>query len=245
MLKGVSPNPAGKLTPEMLVERVKVFDVNELALMEGNPNQGDIGAVHESMSQFGQINTILVVDGTVVDGNHRVMAERQAPAFGGKLAGIDATGLDLDAVRAMAMGLALNRTARLGHDDPGLLSQALLRMKDDEALLQAVGYTLDDLDDLLELANGDMPDLDGLAGDGDGDGDGDEAGPGMGVVKFKAPRRLVEAWEAHAAEFGDDDTAQFAALLAAAGVQVDDDDGGEPADPDAPVDFDFSEDVDA
>src|SRR5688572_6030524 len=79
-----------KITPEMLVERTRVFDVDELRLMDSNPNQGDVGAIHGSMEEFGQIETILVVDGRVVNGNHRVVAERQARRFGGKLAGIDA-----------------------------------------------------------------------------------------------------------------------------------------------------------
>jgi hypothetical protein len=145
-----NPAPPQKLTPDMLVDRLRVFNVDDLRLMEANPNQGDVGAVHASMEEFGQVNTILVVDGVVVDGNHRVVAERQARRFDGKLAGIDATGLDLSDVRAMAMGLALNRTARLGHDDLQLLSDALLKIQgEDEALLTAAGWSLEDLDDLL------------------------------------------------------------------------------------------------
>lgn len=139
-----------RLTPAMLVERTKLFDVDELRLLDANPNQGDVGALHNSMEQFGQIETILVVDGVVVNGNHRVLTERQARRFDGKLAGIDASGLNLSEMRALAAGLALNRTARLGVDDLEALSAALLQIQhEDEELLTAVGYDLDDLDDIL------------------------------------------------------------------------------------------------
>lgn len=164
------PEEPLRITPQMLVERTRLFDVDEVRLMETNPNQGDIGAIHGSMEEFGQIETILVVDGRVVNGNHRVMAERQARRFGGHLAGIDASGLNLSEVRAMAAGLALNRTARLGHDDLETLTQALLTIHDeDEGLLQAAGWSADDLDDLLA-------DLAAIAKDDDKGTGGEEEG---------------------------------------------------------------------
>lgn len=127
-----------RLTPQDLAARVTVFDVDDLTLWDANPNKADEDSIHASMEEWGQTATILVAtDGNgrrvVVDGNHRVAAERKARRFGGKLAGIDVTGLDWTDVRAFAAGLALNRTARLGADDEGLLAAILTQIGAEDA----------------------------------------------------------------------------------------------------------------
>ncbi len=114
-----------KLDPDGLVERTRVFDVDELTFWVNNPNQGDTSAIARSVDEFGQIDTILVCGGVVVSGTHRVLLERQTRQFGGRLAGVDVTDLGWDDARRVAAALALNRTARLGHDDPALMGQAI------------------------------------------------------------------------------------------------------------------------
>lgn len=134
-----------KLTPEELTQRVVVIDVDEIELLEGNPNQADMDALGRSMDEFGQTAAILIADGRVVDGNHRVIEERRTRRFGGRLAAIDISGLDWTAARAAAAGVTLNLTARLGQDDPDALERFLRQAAaDDRALLRAMSFN-DDL----------------------------------------------------------------------------------------------------
>lgn len=148
-----------RLSPEDLVKRVAVLDVDDVALMPGNPNQGDTGAIHMSMERFGQVETILVaeVDGrpTVINGNHRVIAERQARRFDGKLAAVDVTGLGWEEIEGIAAGLALNHTSRLGFDDPASLADMLRRIYETDAeLMAATSYDEGDLNALLARLEG-------------------------------------------------------------------------------------------
>lgn len=130
-----------QLTPDQLAERVTVIDVDHVTLLEGNPNRADMAALDRSIEEFGQVATILVDNGVVVDGNHRVLNERERRRFGGRLAAIDITGLDWTEARAAAAGLGLNITARLGSDDPEALRRFLQRIADDDlALLRALSY---------------------------------------------------------------------------------------------------------
>lgn len=134
-----------KLTPDELASRVTVIDVDEVELLDDNPNRADVDAIARSMDEFGQTATILIADGRVVDGNHRVLEERRTRRFGGRLAAIDITGLDWTAARAAAAGVTLNLTARLGADDPDALERFLRRAADDDrALLRAMSFN-DDL----------------------------------------------------------------------------------------------------
>lgn len=144
---------SARLTPQDLADRVRVFDVDQLELLADNPNRADMQALARSVDEFGQIDTILVQDGVVVDGNHRVLDERSNRRFGGRLAGIDITGLDWTQARAAAAGVGLNITARLGADDPQALQRFLQRIADeDTALLRALSYQ----DDLTPLPQDDL-----------------------------------------------------------------------------------------
>lgn len=154
-----------RLTPDQLAARVTVIDVDQVTLLEGNPNRADEQAIARSMDEFGQVATILVQDGVVVDGNHRVLDERKHRRFDGKLAAIDITGLEWSEARAAAAGLGLNITARLGADDPQALRSFLERIADDDrALLHAISYR----DDLTLMVDDEPPPLDLDSGGGGG-----------------------------------------------------------------------------
>ena len=51
-----------RLTPEMLVDRIRVFEVDELHDWDRNPNQGDVGAIARSMGEFGQLDVLHLVE---------------------------------------------------------------------------------------------------------------------------------------------------------------------------------------
>lgn len=132
--------------------------VGDLALLPGNPRQGDIGAVSESMRVNGVYQPIIVNRGTltgrpfeVIAGNPRAQA---AQALGHDT--IPAVILDVDDEAATRIALADNRTSDLADYDNDALVAMLQNLPD----LTGTGYDGDDLDELLaELAGGDDDDL--------------------------------------------------------------------------------------
>lgn len=144
-----------KLQPEDLASLLTVIDVDAVTLWEQNPNDGDRGAIHVSMEEWGDLLPILVTTDRegrmlVVDGNQRVQVERQARRFGGRLAAIDVTSFQWSDIRALAAGLTMNSTARAGRDDPTLMAAALLAIREeDEHLLEAMSITEADIQALI------------------------------------------------------------------------------------------------
>lgn len=128
----------------------------DLTLLPGNPRQGDIGAVSESMRVNGVYQPIIVNKGTktgrpneIIAGNHRAQA---AKALGHKT--IPAIVLDLTDEEAKRIALADNRTSDLADYD----NDALLLMLQDLPDLAGTGYDGDDLDELLAELNTESPD---------------------------------------------------------------------------------------
>ena len=137
--------------------------LDEVALLPGNPRQGDIGAVSESMRVNGIYQPVIVNRGThtgrpmeVIAGNHRVQAAQQLG-----MSTIPAVILDVDDEAAARIALADNRTSDLANYDTDALVLMLQQLPD----LTGTGYDGDDLDDLLQdTAVPDFaPDDDGMA----------------------------------------------------------------------------------
>ncbi|MFE5777089.1 ParB/RepB/Spo0J family partition protein [Brachybacterium sp. NPDC056505] len=121
--------------------------VADLALLPGNPRQGDVGAVVESMRTNGVYQPIIVNQGThtgrpleVIAGNHRAQAARQLG-----MTTVPAILLNLDDDAATRIALADNRTSDLADYDTAALV-VMLQSLDGYA---GTGYDGDDLDDLL------------------------------------------------------------------------------------------------
>lgn len=137
--------------------------VADLALLPGNPRQGDIGAVSESMRVNGVYQPIIVNKGThtgrpleIIAGNHRAQAAQQ---LGHDT--VPAIVLDVDDEAAARIALADNRTSDLASYDTDALLVMLQQLPD----LTGTGYDGDDLDALL--ADNEVPDFapdeDGMA----------------------------------------------------------------------------------
>lgn len=126
--------------------------VGDLALLPGNPRQGDVGAVAESMRVNGVYQPIVVNRGThtgrpfeVIAGNHRAQAAQQ---LGHDT--IPAVILDVDDEQATRIALADNRTSDLADYDTDALVLMLQQLPD----LTGTGYDGDDLDDLTRELEG-------------------------------------------------------------------------------------------
>jgi hypothetical protein len=134
------------------------ISIDDCRLWERNPNLGDVPAIKRSIQEFGFRGAIaLWQDNFVMGGNHSVMALRQLRTEGWEPWGSAITATwevpyidisDLDRKQAESLGLAFNRTARLGHDDDKILAALLADLEsDDNTTLQDVmRYTVDEID---------------------------------------------------------------------------------------------------
>lgn len=135
--KGASRAPTQPITARQLFEAHRWFTLDELAHLPGNPNQGDPDSLTASLDEFGWMDGVVVADGVLIAGNHRL---DQALAKGEEgLPGYDLTPYVGDDRRRMAMAIAHNRTTRLGQDDPQALTQAIKPL--DPSLLKATSIT--------------------------------------------------------------------------------------------------------
>jgi len=130
--------------------------LNNLAHLAGNPRMGDVDAIAESYSRFGQVKPIVARRtgdevGIVIDGNHQLDAAKQLGWDS-----LEVIFVDMDEATAKAYSLAANRTSQLGTYDPELL---LAMISDID--LTGTGYIEQDVTDLLHQLT--PPDLDALA----------------------------------------------------------------------------------
>lgn len=119
--------------------------IDSVAPFPGNPRDGDVGAISESLRRFGQQKPIVVQSSTryIVAGNHLWKA---AKALGWSEVAANVT--DLDDREAEAYLIADNRTAELGSYDEEALASMLQKLAQ-EGNLRATGYDGDDVDDFL------------------------------------------------------------------------------------------------
>jgi ParB-like chromosome segregation protein Spo0J len=123
---------------EVAVERLKTHP--------RNVNQGDFGAIQESIEANGFFGRIVANKRTahVLVGNHRLMVARQ---MGYKTVPVE--WVDVDAEGELRIMLADNRTARLGHDDESALAALLSELATTDGGLSGTGFDGDDLDEII------------------------------------------------------------------------------------------------
>jgi DNA modification methylase len=105
----------------------------------------NMAAIVASLRRFGQAEPLVVhaATGRVIGGNGRLAAMRK---LGWTEA--DVVELDLEAVDATALGIALNRTGELAEWDDEALAQLLQTLRD-EGALDGVGFDPSEIDELL------------------------------------------------------------------------------------------------
>lgn len=131
---------------------VEYVDVGEVSTHPSNPRQGDVGAIHESITRNGVYRPLIVQKSTghILAGNHTFQAMLHH--------GLDKVPVifrDVNDEQAKRILLADNRTADLGDYDDAQLAALLAELED----LEGTGYDGDDLDDLVgSLATDPDPD---------------------------------------------------------------------------------------
>ena len=129
-----------------------------------NPNQGDYGAIEESIKQNGFFGALVVNRSTrhVLAGNHRLAVASQLG-----YTELPVTWVDVDADSEKRILLADNHTSRLGADNPAALAELLAELAATDKGLAGTAFDADDLDQLLNDLAG-MPQS-GLLKDADPD----------------------------------------------------------------------------
>lgn len=131
----------------MIIDALQSLAVplSDLKPMPGNPRRGDVAAVKRSYERFGQRKPIVAKrDGTVIAGNHQLMAAQQL-----KWPEIAVVFVDDDDLTAKAFALADNRIGDLGTYDDQSLADMLVSVSSDLDLLLSTGYSEADITDLL------------------------------------------------------------------------------------------------
>lgn len=144
---------------------VRMARLDELHADPANVNTHDelnLRTIRDSLKEFGVVEPLVVQKGTgkVIGGNGRLQVMRdlgitEVPVY--EFEGGD--------VRATALGIALNRTAKTSTFDDEALATTLRALQSEDFPLEAAGYTDDELDALLNgLADEIVPDF-GPAGE--------------------------------------------------------------------------------
>lgn len=122
------------------------IQVDTVEPFPGNPREGDVGAIAESLRRFGQQKPIVVQESTryIVAGNH---LWRAAVALG--WSEIAANVVPMDDKTAEAFLIADNRTSELGTYDDDALGVLLAKIAK-EGNLRGTGYDGEDVDRFLQ-----------------------------------------------------------------------------------------------
>jgi len=130
------------------IERLELSTVTVKSLHQHplNPNQGDVGAIIESLEAHGYYRPVIVQKSTrnIIAGNHTV----QACAIEG-IDEIDVILLDVDDDQALRILLTDNQTAAKAKNNPEILTDILINLFDSDFGLEGTGFDGDDLDELV------------------------------------------------------------------------------------------------
>jgi len=137
----------------LIIRRVALADLHVDPANARLHGERNLEAIQASLARFGQAEPLVVQrsSGRVVGGNGRLVAMR---SLGWTHA--DVVELDLSETQATALGIALNRTAELAEWDLPALGR-LLESLDAEHELAGVGYSEDEMQDVLDQILAESP----------------------------------------------------------------------------------------
>jgi hypothetical protein len=212
------------------------YDIDTLTEWNENPNEGDVGSIVGSVLRFGFHDELNVYHNEIMAGNHRLktlyelkrmlkigeqrkqieralqLSTRLKSDGNGRwlVGGSDISHLD-SRQEAQAYGVANNRTTRLGQDDPKKLLDLLQDIAgQDEQVLGATGYDLDDIDDMLQQLT--TPMLDNLADQYGEPGDRDF----WPIIRVQVSPETFELYQTFMKQIpGEDETNKMAQIIGA------------------------------
>jgi hypothetical protein len=137
-------------TAAVLDQHFEMVEVRTLVTHPRNPNEGDYGAIQESVETNGFWGALVVQRSTryVLVGNHRLVVARDAG-----ITHVPVLWVDVDDTQALRILTGDNRTARLGSDKTDLLTEILIELAMSPTGLAGTGYDGDDLDAMMAELN--------------------------------------------------------------------------------------------
>ena len=124
----------------------EMVPIGSLIPSDYNPNQGDYGAIEESIKANGFFGALVCQRSTrqILCGNHRFLVAQKLG-----YTELPVTWVDVDSDRAKRILLADNRTGRLGLDNPAKLAELLTELADTDEGLTGTAFDGDFLDELI------------------------------------------------------------------------------------------------
>lgn len=131
------------------------YPVDKLELLPGNPRKGNVDSVASSLKTFGQRKPIVAVKKE--DGETGVVLAGNTTLKGARKLGwshVAVTWVEDDDKTAAAFAIADNRTHDLGEYDDSAIVEMVSKFDDDDNLLEASGYDLMDIEELIGRMEG-------------------------------------------------------------------------------------------
>lgn len=181
---------------------VEALDIDSVSEWDANPNEGDVGKLHELIDENGFYGAILVQEKTpagemrmrIFGGNHRHRTMKQK---GAKV--IPAFLYEIDDEAAMRIMLGDNVPGRLSRDNDDTLARILQALNAHTGTLRGTGRTNDDLQDILKRLSYQEP-APAKAGNGSAPNPYTKAGKAdvvsWPVIKIAVPPELLERFTA-------------------------------------------------
>jgi len=154
--------------PKTINTSIEEVLLGALKIHPRNANQGDFGAIQQSVEANGFYGTVVANKrtGHILAGNHRFAV---AKSMGFER--VPVAWVDVDDEEELRILIADNRTTRLGIDNEAQLAELLSELAATPAGLLGTGFDGDDLDDLIGKLGG----ADALIGEGNGEQEAGEA----------------------------------------------------------------------
>jgi hypothetical protein len=145
--KGSDRNGVGSNGEPLTVRRVRLDDLHADPANTNTHDELNLRTIRDSLREFGQVEPLVVHKGTnkVIGGNGRLTVMRDLG-----ITEADVVDFDGDNVRATALGIALNRTAKTSTFDDTALSETLRALQSEDFPIEAAGFTDAEVDALLK-----------------------------------------------------------------------------------------------
>ena len=148
--------------PKTINTGIEDVPLSRLKFHPRNANQGDFGAIQQSVEANGFYGTIVANKrtGHILAGNHRYAVAKQMG-----FERVPVSWVDVDAEQELRILIADNRTTRLGIDNEAQLAELLSELAATPAGLLGTGFDGDDLDELIAKMT--VPDFEPVEDTGD------------------------------------------------------------------------------
>lgn len=149
---------------KVLSQEAELVPVSKLKPHPENPRKGDVKAITESIEKNGFYGHVLAQRSTghILAGNHTFQAAKRSG-----LKKVPVLWLDVDDEQAQRILIVDNRLADLGDYDEAALESILRELANSAAGIEGLGYTSDELAELLGIADQNLNEVTSSIGAGE------------------------------------------------------------------------------